>query len=390
MADKILLPSTNLKGADIRDTLNSGGGIVNNSSNTWFSEAANINMWSKYKPIPFDIDFIDLSQNDNYKGKDKNCGITIPTYENLETFKEHLQSGEALWSYIPPRGKKYGEPRRIGDFRNYYKEAINPVGDMDDVYRATNDDGKGPKIIISPEINVDKDAEYNLTLWDLALGTTEIPVDQLYLGTYLVRTTSSLKRPYYIYTTAEPIGTDNEVSITIPLDYEESGTFNAYLFLSNVIQDGNDDAQDGFFVSLNKPGKKIIIKGAGSLYELILYNAVWNDNGNSFHYEIEAVNNNSTEKTFQTIKLYLQSLLPDNNGNFIDKEENWQNEAISEENKIIADSVTIPKESSVMLTGDFSFVRKDDRMYRVRATCETPQIIGEPIPFEEKEKDPFE
>jgi hypothetical protein len=61
MADKILLPSTNLKGADIRDTLNSGGGIVNNSSNTWFSEAANINMWSKYKPIPFDIDFIDLS-----------------------------------------------------------------------------------------------------------------------------------------------------------------------------------------------------------------------------------------------------------------------------------------------------------------------------------------
>ena len=36
---------------DIRDVLNSAGGNVGNSVETFFQLDANLNMWSKYKPV---------------------------------------------------------------------------------------------------------------------------------------------------------------------------------------------------------------------------------------------------------------------------------------------------------------------------------------------------
>lgn len=45
------LPTWGLKAADIRDTLSAGGGIVSNDTTSFFQPAANINIWSRYKPL---------------------------------------------------------------------------------------------------------------------------------------------------------------------------------------------------------------------------------------------------------------------------------------------------------------------------------------------------
>ena len=45
MAVYNILPSTNLKTEDIRDTLNANGGSVSNDCLTFFTDAANIRMW---------------------------------------------------------------------------------------------------------------------------------------------------------------------------------------------------------------------------------------------------------------------------------------------------------------------------------------------------------
>ena len=52
-----VLPTTNLKYDDVRDTLNSAGGSVNNIMSSLFTEAANIDVWSKRKPVRLNVDF---------------------------------------------------------------------------------------------------------------------------------------------------------------------------------------------------------------------------------------------------------------------------------------------------------------------------------------------
>lgn len=51
MAVYEILPATNLKWDDIRDTLNANGGNVNNMAITAFQSGANIQRWAKYKPV---------------------------------------------------------------------------------------------------------------------------------------------------------------------------------------------------------------------------------------------------------------------------------------------------------------------------------------------------
>ena len=53
-----ILPSENLKYDDIRDTLNAGGGSVNNTISSAFQAAANIQKWAKYKPVSLPTNFV--------------------------------------------------------------------------------------------------------------------------------------------------------------------------------------------------------------------------------------------------------------------------------------------------------------------------------------------
>lgn len=126
MAVYDVLPTQNLKYDDVRDTLNSSGGSVNNEMSSLFAEAANINKWSKYKPVISTNPF--PTSSDWYGGDDGKCGlnfnpIEIDSENQLQSFQRIRSSynDDTQWSYILPQA-----PFRLGDFRGYSKNAICP------------------------------------------------------------------------------------------------------------------------------------------------------------------------------------------------------------------------------------------------------------------------
>lgn len=134
MAAKTILQTTNLTFDDIRDTLNSGGGNVNNAVATAFDEIRDINKWAKNKPEYFKKDFY-LTDDDR---KANRYGLTLPTNESQTTGSgkaAHLQwlAIEAFmnnpsipnYSYTLPVGT-VNSPMRLGDFRGYRKDAERP------------------------------------------------------------------------------------------------------------------------------------------------------------------------------------------------------------------------------------------------------------------------
>lgn len=119
-----ILPTENLKTADIRDTLNANGGNVSNVIYTFFTPSANINMWSKYKPVPLTEDFPDFESN-WWKGNSGNCGINITQYNSMDEVYNATTGTLNGWSYTLPSGGSY-EPFRLGDFRGYSTDAVPP------------------------------------------------------------------------------------------------------------------------------------------------------------------------------------------------------------------------------------------------------------------------
>lgn len=124
MAIYEILPTENLKTADIRDTLNANGGNVSNVIYTFFTPSANINMWSKYKPVPLTEDFPDFASN-WWKGNSGNCGISIPQYNSMDDIYNATVGTTNGWMYTLPTGGSY-EPFRLGDFRGYDPNAKPP------------------------------------------------------------------------------------------------------------------------------------------------------------------------------------------------------------------------------------------------------------------------
>ena len=110
-----ILPTTNLKYDDIRDTLNSAGGSVDNDVASAFKESAKINRWAKYKPIDYPEKLIELDELDL---RNKSYGIDMPVLNAV--YSDNTPS--APWSYILPKSVF-----RLADFRKYYKRAVPPV-----------------------------------------------------------------------------------------------------------------------------------------------------------------------------------------------------------------------------------------------------------------------
>lgn len=121
MAVNEILSETNLRLNDIRDTMNANGGSVDDDAVNFFSSSANINMWARYKPIPYDADFTDMTFY-----KRSNCGISVTSVNHPSLLADVLNGGLNGWKYNLPRGKSYGEPFRIGDFRKYSPKAGKP------------------------------------------------------------------------------------------------------------------------------------------------------------------------------------------------------------------------------------------------------------------------
>lgn len=120
MAIHDILPRTDLKVLDVRDTLNANGGVTDNKFSSLFRKNAKINKWAYNKPESYDSIFAmsDHERKKNNHGFDKES-ITGTTIEDL------FGKAASSWAYILPKGGEHS-PFRIGDFRGYNPNAKPP------------------------------------------------------------------------------------------------------------------------------------------------------------------------------------------------------------------------------------------------------------------------
>lgn len=257
MAVHEILPTTNLTGDDIRDTLNANGGSVDNNFLTWFGENSGLNVWSKYKPVISTTLFFSLNlwKSSGYKGDNGKCGLNITTY-SVETFKTAAQNGTTGWSYTPPQGGTT-QPMRVGDFRGYNPSAVNPLGSP-----VTNGIITGGYASFAIDVFISGTSETNLTLSDICpLGINSNSLAQYYLGIYMWNSSNS-----YFYTSGEVIGAEADMNIEIPAS---AGTYKYIPFLSSVPMTSGVADASAVIVSCNKPSQEVKFVTAGTLKRAI-------------------------------------------------------------------------------------------------------------------------
>lgn len=364
MASYSILPNTNLKVSDVRDTLNENGGTTDNTFGSLFSSSANINMWSKFKPVIHTQLFLD--GDGRWKGKDEKCGITIPTYSSASTLRTALVNGSAMWSYTPPNGSE-SQPLRIGDFRDYNAKAVNPIGELFDEYFVISD-GTEYNIDIQVEIIIgSEDGDYNLTLNDISVDGTKLT--DMYLGVYLVPKSGS---GYFFGTSSNKIGTNDSLTMTLPVYASTKGEYTAYLFLATTPQ--VEQEQGGIFISLNKLGKTINIIQPENIYQIDVY-GMWKGS-NSFEYEITITNDNSTSTTFENLRMYLVRASQ--------YDDLFDNYFVVKETSL-ASSVIVGTGSNNFkkYTGTETATKDDSYYYGLFVSSTTPAITTDVIPMDE-------
>ena len=357
----ILLPE------DIGEVLRDSGVAVDiNKPWTFFS--SDLNMWSKKKPVVKATMFIPMStwKSTGWKGDDGKCGLTIPTYTSPASLRSAMANGSAGWSYTPPNGTS-AQRRRLGDFRGYYTEAVNPVGGMAGSYilRSTT---TGYEFDIDIEIVV-QTSDYNLTLGDISVNGVKLT--DMYMGVYLLPTSGS---GYYWGGTTSKIGSNGELTMTAKGNSGLTGEFRAFVFLSTASQ-ANGEAS-GTFISINKPEQIINIASSETMYLINVSAVAVEVGGKQYYYELFIRNNTGASKTFTNIYVRIQ--------HYIDG--SWQNEGTAQ---LVKSSATVAAGATSLvaqgtLTHSVAFGLNDleSGYFRIYAYSTSPDVTGTPTPIE--------
>ena len=171
-----IIPSTNIKLEDIRDTLNDAGGSVNNTLGSFFNMEGNqaqLNMWSKFKPIHHSSS-VALTEA-QYAAA--NYGVGFPSPTNFSQSLSVIQSVCAKdWTYNYPKGGS-SSPYRLSDFRNYYANAKPPIQIVGNGFEVNK--------VVSSVLNIYADIDpdnsaYNLQGTDLNQGGINLKYCSLY------------------------------------------------------------------------------------------------------------------------------------------------------------------------------------------------------------------
>lgn len=302
MAVRNILPTSQLTGDDIRDTLNANGGSVTNDCLTFFKAVANINPWSRHKPVPLQTD---QCQDFNsslpfynatwWKGYNGMCGFVIPVFDGVGTpnsgFLSTIMSDYSKWSYDSPGGGLY--PFRLGDFANYYPNAINPISAQSTYDLFINSLGS---INLSLEMAVPPNDPHNLSLQDFVI--TGIPLTEWYLGICLHTTTSN----YMLSTSTSKLG--NSLNLELKNMQPFVGSWKASFFLSTAQFFNISTIPTSKFICLDLPHSIVNIKMSGSLYRVYALGA-WNSSNTMITYDIYLENNSSGGNTLFNSKIYL-------------------------------------------------------------------------------------
>lgn len=219
-----ILPTTNLKAEDIRDTLNANGGSVSNDTKTFFTTSAKINPFSKRKPVVLSVNFCQDfdSTKANYdatwwQASDKMCGLVPKVVTSRAAIVSAQDGGMNGWSYRLPSGGS-SQPFRLGDFAGYNAGANPPLYDF----------------VISPTTPSKNESVAGSCLQNLQstseLTFAETGLSGLFFGMYLVHSSGEYTR----FVTASVPLSENGTTATVTNDTLNTGTWTAYPCLSEV------------------------------------------------------------------------------------------------------------------------------------------------------------
>ena len=358
-----IIPSTNVTMSLVRDTLSGAGGSVGNSLTSFFSVNAKLNMWSKYKPVVAPEPFLDTDKR--WQGASGMCGLTIPNYTDASPFMNAAINGDVMWHYTPPRGGD-NEPMRLGDFRGYSTDAINPLGGV-----ASNGILSDGKVKFAIDVALSGSSNTNILLTDISVeGYGGAKLSEYYLGILAWKGSK-----YVMRTGSTKIGSVNALEVEIPID--ETGEWMFMPFLAKTIQ--GEQAQPGKFLSINKPAQKLTIKASSSIREAYGYGS-WNSSFTKVtEISVYLSNDTSSTTTFTNIKVWLVR----------------SKGSVAAEGELVAGS-TVTYGSSVSVAakgtkwinmGDINHAKNDEYFYWI--ACSSDQSTTTYMEIEEQQLDPM-
>ena len=240
-----VIPNSNVNLAtNIRDVLNAAGGSVTNDTTTFFTSSANINMWSKHKPVPLTADFPDYNGT-WWKGNSGNCGINITQYNSMDEVYNATTGSLNGWSYTLPSGGSY-EPFRLGDFRGYSTDAVPPFKAFKFPERVQT----GSTVTATFEYNPTTTDSRSLQLADFS------SLDNCYLGVMVWDTTTNKRLVWNTTSTTIKNGA-NQVSVKMSVSYL-GARYKAVPFLSTATQLQGAAIQSAVYYTVPKIDKVLV------------------------------------------------------------------------------------------------------------------------------------
>lgn len=328
-----VLPEKDLHFSDIRDTLNSDGGLVNNDVASAFKEAANINVWSKHKPVRLAVnfcqDFDSSAPNYNsiwWKSHNGNCGLIPLRLSSYYDIAENMDGDMNGWIYELPTGGS-AAPFRLGDFARYYKNAEPPYSKLNAPQVVYKD---GTKFTVSPMFN---------PVVENSVGIRDIDaVKNCYFGAYVTK-----KNGMGIRATSNSI---NSPMVEFPVSQLTIGEYTVYPFLCTVHYDVEDvERKCSYYTIPNLSAIKIIVKASSITISI---DALRDDSQRKVTYKITVNKATGGSITYRNNWVYLKYASSD-----ID------DPLTTDEKSVALGDVTISMGSTVIAEGEFTNVNTD-------------------------------
>ena len=210
------LPNTNITTSLVKTTI---GASTNNVGA--LCKHPNINKWSKWKPVRFNK----VSGLTDLDIKNINYGIDYVSFSSIENIRTAYNLNQTILSYNKPRGNTIfpAEPYRLGDFRNYEHNAVDPIVGISVTSSASNIKG-GQNTISGTLIFNGNPKPGEISLSDLGLSTRR-------LGIALFNSDGDIVRSAVANNSG---GTSVSIDTLIPAPKIPTGFYLAILFFTNT------------------------------------------------------------------------------------------------------------------------------------------------------------
>ena len=250
-------------------------------------DAISFNKFSKFKPVSSAAtetvagqwdeatqQWIDFGNGTNWWVAGGNCGLsfdvyhTIGTLSNQNSFLYKLANGLLPWGYTKPSGG-VNSIYRIQDLRNYYDDAVPPVGRLagagGTIYVPSS--GSGMRTL-TLNYEMPSNPQYNLTLSDFYYQGTRFT--NYYLAVALIKGGN-----WIVASNETPIGDTGSTVIETQIGYSDIGTWQVIPFISSVNINAYGEQQVGNYFSAGYDTPDTITIASATSIEQIIAEAVF-------------------------------------------------------------------------------------------------------------------